>query len=113
MAVGCRSQMSDFTKEQYIGVMQMLDRDDAARGHDLPMCGQASGGSRVFDIWDLQGAFDQFLRQAAPLVAKDRHFPPPPKNSIIQIQNLLPETSLSPLRNRGSTCPVVAQRITT
>ena len=25
MAIGCRSQMSDFTKEQYIGVIQMLE----------------------------------------------------------------------------------------
>jgi hypothetical protein len=76
--------------------------------------GQASGESRVFDIWDLQGAFDQFLRQAAPLVARDPHFPQPPKNSIIfQIQNLLPESSLSPLRNRGINLPVVAQRFTT
>jgi len=32
------------------------------------MCRQASGGSRVFDMWDLQGAFDQFLRQAARLI---------------------------------------------
>ena len=26
---------------------------------------------RAFDIWDLRGAFDQFLRQAARLIAKD------------------------------------------
>jgi hypothetical protein len=59
-------------------------------------------GWRVFDIWDLQGAFDQFLRQAARLIAKDPHFPQPPKNSInFQIRNRLPESSLSPLRNRG------------
>jgi hypothetical protein len=62
-------------------------------------------GWRVFDIWDLQGAFDQFLRQAR-LIAKDPHFPQPPKNSInFQIQNRLPESSLSPLPNRGINLP--------
>jgi len=99
--------MSGFIKEQYIGVMQMLDLDATPQEGMIFHCaGQASGGWRVFDIWDLQGAFDQFLRQAARLIAKDPHFPQPPKNSInFQIQNLLPESSLSPLRNRGINLP--------
>ena len=60
--------MSGFTKEQYIGVMQMLDLDATPQEGMIFRCaGQASGGWRVFDIWDLQGAFDQFLRQAARL----------------------------------------------
>ena len=60
--------MSGFTKEQYIGVMQMLDLDARPQEGMIFRCaGQASGGWRVFDIWDLQGAFDQFLRQAARL----------------------------------------------
>ena len=107
MAIGCRSQMSGFTKEQYIRVMQMLDLDATPQEGMIFHCaGQASGGWRLFDIWDLQGAFDQFLRQAARLIAKDPHFPQPPKNSInSQIQNLLPESSLSPLRNRGINLP--------
>ena len=99
--------MSGFTKEQYIRVMQMLDLDATPQEGMIFHCaGQASGGWRLFDIWDLQGAFDQFLRQAARLIAKDPHFPQPPKNSInFQIQNLLPESSLSPLRNRGINLP--------
>ena len=60
--------MSGFTKEQYIGVMQMLDLDVTAQESMIFHCaGQASGGWRVFDIWDLQGAFDQCLCQAARL----------------------------------------------
>jgi hypothetical protein len=99
--------MSGFTKEQYTGVMQMLDLDATPQEGMIFHCaGQASGGWRVFDIWDLQGAFDQFLRQAARLIAKDPHFPQPSKDSInFQIQNLLPESSLSPLRNRGINLP--------
>src|SRR5713226_7680880 len=43
---------------------------------------------------------------AARLIARDPHFPQPPMNSInFQIQNLLPESSLSPLRNRGINLP--------
>jgi hypothetical protein len=50
--------------------MQMLDRDATPQeGMSFHCAGQASGGSRVFDICDLQGAFDQFLSQAARLVA--------------------------------------------
>ncbi len=68
--------MSGFTEEQYIGVMQMLDLDATPQGGMIfPCAGQASGGWRVFDIWDLQGAFDQFLRQATRLIAEDPHFP--------------------------------------
>jgi hypothetical protein len=64
-------------------VMQMLDLDATPQEGMIPHCaGQASGGWRVFDIWDLQGAFDQFLRQAARLIAKDPHFPQPPKNAM-------------------------------
>jgi hypothetical protein len=86
----------------------MLDLDVTPQeGMIFHRAGQASGESRVFDIWDLQGRFDQFLHKAARLIAKDPHFPQPPKNSIIfQIQDLLPESSLSPWR-KGSTCPAV------
>jgi hypothetical protein len=42
-------------------------------GMILHCAGQASGESRVFDIWDLQGPFDQFLRNAARPIAKDPH----------------------------------------
>ncbi len=43
----------------------MLDLDATLQEGMIFHCaGQASGGWRVFDIWDLQGAFDQFLRQA-------------------------------------------------
>ena len=67
--------MSDLKKEQYIGVMQMLDLDATPQeGMTFHCACQASGGWRVFDIWDLQGAFDQFLRQAARLITKDPHF---------------------------------------
>jgi hypothetical protein len=70
--------------------MQMLNPDAMPQEGMIFHCaGQASGGWRVFDIWDLQGAFDQFLLQAALLIAKGPHFPQPPKNSInFQIQNL-------------------------
>jgi hypothetical protein len=68
--------MSGFTKEQYTGVMQMLGLGATPQEGMLIHCaGQASDGWRVFDIWDLQSAFDQFLRQAARLLAKDSHFP--------------------------------------
>lgn len=99
--------MSGFTKEQYVGVMQILNLDAMSHEGMIFHCaGQASGGWRVFDIWDLQGAFAQFLPQAARLITKDPHFPPPAKNSInFQIQNLLPESSLSPLRNRRINLP--------
>ena len=60
--------MSGFTKEQYIGLMQMLNLDAMPQEGMIFHCaGRASGGWRVFDIWDLQGAFDQFLQQAARL----------------------------------------------
>jgi hypothetical protein len=60
--------MSGFTKEQYTGVIQMLDLDATPQEGMILHCeGQASGGWRVFDIWDSQGAFDQFLRHAARL----------------------------------------------
>jgi hypothetical protein len=60
----------------------MLDLDVTPQeGMIFHFAGQASGESRVFDIWDLQGAFDQFLRQAARLIVKDPHFLQPRKNS--------------------------------
>ena len=69
--------MSGFTKEQHIGVMQMLDLDATPQEGMIFHCaGQASGGWRVFDIWD-------FAVRVRPL----------------------PEGSLSPLRNRGINMP--------
>ena len=48
--------ISGFTKQQYTGVTQMLDLDAMPQEGMIYYCtGQASGGWRVFDIWDLQG----------------------------------------------------------
>jgi hypothetical protein len=61
--------MSGFTKEQYIGVKQMPDLDATPQEGMVFHCeARLPFGWRVFDIWDLQGAFDQFLRQAARLI---------------------------------------------
>ena len=53
----------------------MLDLDVTPQeGMIFHGAGQASGESRAFDIWDLQGPFDQFLRKDGRLIAKDPHF---------------------------------------
>ena len=61
--------MSGFAKEQYTGVRQMLDLDATPQEGKIFHCaGQASGWMASLRHLDLQGAFDQFLRQAARLV---------------------------------------------
>jgi hypothetical protein len=101
-AVGCPSQCQASQRNSTLGY---ADADVDAAPQEGMVFHREVGlpfGWPAFDIWDLQGAFDQFLRQAARLIAKDPHFPQPPKNSInFQIQNRLLESS----RNRGINLP--------
>jgi len=64
MATGMLITWPSFTKEQYDKVMGILDFDAKAQPGMIFHCaGQASGGWRVFDIWESQEAFDRFLKE--------------------------------------------------
>jgi hypothetical protein len=63
MAIGVLLTWSGFTKEQYEKVVEVADLANKPQPGMIFHCaGQASGGWRVFDIWESQEAYDQFMR---------------------------------------------------
>jgi len=72
MTTGMLLTWSGITKEQYDKVMDLLDFDaKPQRGLIFHCAGQASGGWRVFDIWESEDAFDRFLKdRLAPAFQK-------------------------------------------
>ena len=63
MAIGMLLTWSGFTKEQYEKVVDILDLAKKPQPGMIFHCaGQASGGWRVFDIWESQEAYDRFMR---------------------------------------------------
>jgi hypothetical protein len=63
MAIGLLLTWPSFTKEQYDKVTDILDLANRPQPGMIFHCaGQASGGWRVFDIWESQEAYDRFLR---------------------------------------------------
>jgi len=63
MAIGVLLTWSGFTKEQYEKVTDILDLANKPQPGMIFHCaGQASGGWRVFDVWESQEAYDRFTK---------------------------------------------------
>jgi hypothetical protein len=64
MATGMLITWSGFTKEQYDRVMEALQLESRPQQGLLFHCsGQASGGWRVFDIWESQADCERFAKE--------------------------------------------------
>jgi hypothetical protein len=72
MATGMLLTWPGVTREQYDKIMNSLDLGTTPQPGMIFHCaGQASGGWRVFDIWESREAFDHFLKdRLSPAIEK-------------------------------------------
>jgi hypothetical protein len=91
MPIGMLLTWSGFTKEQYDKVTDILDLATKPQPGMIFHCaGQASGGWRVFDIWESQEAHDRFMKdRLSPAFEKAGIQGPGPKPEFFPIHNAL------------------------